>query len=75
MLLSKYICAILILFTPSVIAKAIPKAIPKAKAIAIPKSDKLDVIKDPDITEGFVIKGYKSGKRLKSGKRIKSESF
>jgi hypothetical protein len=67
MLLSKYICAILILFTPSVITKA--------KAIAIPKSDKLDVIIDPDITEDFVIKGYKSGKRLKSGKRIKSESF
>ncbi len=64
MLLSKYICAILILFTPSVITKAVPK------------SDKSDVIIDPDITEGDKeLKSDKSIKGLKSGKRLKSESF
>jgi hypothetical protein len=54
-------------------------------AKAIPKSDKLDVIIDPDITEGVKglksdksVKGLKSDKSikgLKSGKRLKSESF
>jgi len=48
-------------------------------AKAIPKSDKLDVIIDPDITEGDKsikeLKSDKSVKGLKSGKRLKSESF
>jgi len=64
MLLSKYICTILIILRSYTMAKAIPK------------SDKLDVIIDPDITEGVKeLKSDKSVKGLKSGKRLKSESF